>query len=124
MNIWIGRWLIAVAVVHTAFAIVVFKDVLLAVLQRGVFNSVGSDPMTAAVVWFVLFGIALFICGIAVHALERSAAPVPKSLAWSLLAMTLLGVVLMPSSGFWLAFPPAIALLLRRQHGQTAPARS
>ncbi len=114
MKHWIGRWIIGVSLLHTVFAIIVFKNVLLTVLQRGVFNTVGTDPRIGAVVWFVLFGIALFLCGIAVSALERCSASIPRSLGWSLLALTVLGVVLMPSSGFWLAFPPAIALILRK----------
>lgn len=117
MKHWIGRWLIGVSIIHTVFAIVVFGNVLLSVIQRGVFNTVGADPMVGAVVWFVLFGAVLFICGLAVSALERSMSGVlPKSLGWSLLGLSTLGVVLMPASGFWLAFPPAIAVLARKSN--------
>ena len=119
MKHWIGRWLIGVAIIHTLFAVVAFGKVLLSVVQRGVFNTVGTDPMVGAVVWFVLFGAVLFICGLAVSALERSSPnPLPKSLGWCLLALATLGVILMPASGFWLAFPPAIAVLARKS---TAP---
>ncbi|MDZ4814486.1 MAG: DUF6463 family protein [Pseudomonadota bacterium] len=114
MKHWIGSWIIGVSLLHTVFAMIVFKSVLLTVIQRGVFNAVGTDPKIGAVVWFVLFGNALFICGVAVLALERGSAAIPRSLGWSLLVLTILGVVLMPSSGFWLAFPPAIALVLRK----------
>lgn len=115
MKHWTGRWLIAVSLIHTAFAIAVFSNVLSSILERGVFNTVGEDPMTGAVVWFVLFGVALFICGLAVSALEQSSThPLPKSLGWSLLVLAALGVILMPASGFWLAIPPAVAILLRR----------
>lgn len=115
MKHWIGRWLIGISIIHTLFAAVIFGKVLLSVAQRGVFNTVGTDPMVGAVVWFVLFGAALFICGLAVSALERSSPnPLPKSLGWSLLALATLGVFLMPASGFWLAFPPAIAVLARK----------
>ena len=123
MRRWIGRWLIAVSVVHTLFAAVVFRSTLSSIIQRGVFNTVGEDPMLGAVVWFVLFGVALFICGLAVSALEQSTSnPLPLSLGWSLLALSVLGVVLMPASGFWLAFPPALAILLRRSRTQSAAA--
>lgn len=115
MKRWIGRWLMGVSIVHTLFALVVFGNVLSSVVQRGVFNTVGTDPMVGAVVWFVFFGAVLFICGLAVSELERpSAGPLPKSLGWSLLALATLGVVLMPASGLWLVFPPAIAVLARK----------
>ena len=120
MKHWIGRWLIGVSIIHTLFAVAVFGEVLSSVVQRGVLNTVGRDPMVAAVVWFVLFGVALFIYGLAVLALEGSSAPLPKSLGWSTLALATLGVVLMPASGFWLAFPPAIAILVRKSKPQLA----
>ena len=70
MKIWIGRWIMGVSIIHTLFAIVVFKSVLASIVSRGVFNAVGADPLTGAVVWFVLFGIVLFVCGMATSALE------------------------------------------------------
>ena len=114
MKQWIGPWLIGVSIIHTAFAIALFGDVILGVIRRGLFDSVGTDPMVGAVVWFVLFGALLFICGLALRELERAThGALPRSLGWSLLSLTILGVVLMPDSGFWLAFPPAIAILNR-----------
>ena len=122
MKHWIGRWLIGVSIIHTLFAVVVFHGVLASIVRRGVFNTVGNDPMVGAVVWFVLFGVALFIVGLAISSLERASLGVlPKSLGWSLLALALFGVLLMPASGFWLAFPPAIAVLLRKSGAALAP---
>jgi len=119
MKHWIGSWLIGVSIIHTLFAVVVFGKVLLSVVQRGVFNTVGTDPMVGAIVWFVLFGAALFICGLVVSTLERSSpSPLPKSLGWSLLALATLGAILMPASGFWLVFPPAIAVLAGKSNAQ------
>ena len=111
-KIWIGRWLLAVAALHTIFAGLFFGKVLLSVLQRGVFNSVGRDPMTAAAVWFLFFGAGLALLGMAIHALERSQNfASARSLGIASLLLTVLGVVLMPDSGFWLVFPPVIGLL-------------
>ena len=83
-------------------------------MQRGVFNTVGTDPSNGPsrgvvrAVWS-----SGFITGLAVSALERSSSGVlRKSLGWSMLALAMFGVVLMPASGFWLAFPPAIAVLV------------
>lgn len=115
MKPWIGRWLIAVSVVHTVFAVAVFGDVLASMARRGFFNSVGNDPLTGAVAWFGLFGALLFICGLAASALEKAlTAGPPRSIGWSLLALGTVGVTLMPASGFWLVFPPAIAILVRK----------
>ena len=115
MKHWNGPWLMGVAVIHTGFAIAMFGGVLRGVVARGVFDSVGADPMVGAVVWFVLFGVMVFVCGLAVAALDRATGgELPRPLGWSLLALASLGVVLMPASGFWLAFPPAIAILVRK----------
>lgn len=113
MKAWIGRWLVGVALVHTALSLVVFREVFASVLSRGVLATVSSDVATGLAAWCVLFGGALLLCGLAISALERAAsgAPLPKSLGWGLLTLALAGVILMPASGFWLAFPPALAVL-------------
>jgi len=119
---WIGRWLIGVSVGHTLLGVVVFNKQLISIAERGVFNSVLGDAMTALAAWFIFFGAALFICGLAVDAIEKSPSnPLPKSLGWSLLALTVVGVCLMPASGFWLAFPPAIAILARKSNSMISP---
>jgi Family of unknown function (DUF6463) len=119
MKKWIGRWLIGVSALHTFFAVAVFGEVLASIIKRGVFNTVGADPMTGAVVWFVLFGAMLFVCGLAVAELEKSlSGQLPKIIGWSLLTLATIGVVLMPKSGFWLVFPPAIAVLVKKANAK------
>ena len=72
--------------------------------------------MLNAGVWFLLFGAPLALFAIAVHAMERNGEILaPKTLAWGLILLGLLGVSLMPASGFWLVFPPALVLLLKPQ---------
>lgn len=110
---WKGLWLMAVAAVHTIFAVLAFQPQWHEIARRGVFDSVGSDPMLGAVVWFGLFGIVLALLGWAIVLLERGNATgfqAPQALGWGVLALTLAGIVLMPVSGFWLALPPALAL--------------
>lgn len=109
---WIGHWLMSVAAIHTLFALLVFQKPLLDIVQRGVFDTVGQDPMTAATVWFLLFGPPLALLALAITPLERNhEARTLRRLGWGLLALCVLGLVLMPASGFWLALPPAIALI-------------
>ena len=113
---WKGLWLVAVAAVHTVFAAIVFLPQWQDIVRRGVFDSVGSDPLRGAVAWFGLFGAALALLGWAIVLLERSPAPAPtalRPLGMGVLALTLLGLVLMPASGFWLALPAALALCRR-----------
>jgi len=61
----------------------------------------------------------LFTCGLAVAELERSSPnQLPKAVGWSLLALAIVGVALMPASGFWLVFPPAVAALMRKSNAK------
>ena len=120
MKLWKGRWLIVVSIIHTVVGMVLFPEVLLSIIRRGVFDTVGTDPMTGAVAWFFLFGIVLFISGLCIYELEKSLNGwVPKSIGWSLLVLVLLGVILMPVSGFWLALPTAIAILIGKPNAQS-----
>lgn len=122
MKAWIGRWLVGVALLHTALSLAVFHEVFASVLGRGVVDTVGNDAATGLAVWCVLFGGALLLCGLSISALERASpgAALPKPLGWGLLALALVGVALMPASGFWLAIPPALAVLVRK--GRACPA--
>ncbi|MDQ1830409.1 DUF6463 family protein [Massilia scottii] len=113
MKHWISRWLLGVAFLHTVFAFVVMGPIMLSMLDKGLFNSAKS--MTeGATTWFFLFGILLALFAIPVYALEKAGVALPKSIGWGLIGMAALGVVLMPDSGFWLVFPPAIAILMRK----------
>jgi hypothetical protein len=115
MKRWIGWWIIAVSFIHTLFAFVVFGDVLRSLAARGLFDAVGNDARAGVAAWFVLFGALLFVCGITIAALERASSDLlPKRIGWSLLFLAVLGVTLMPASGFWLAFPPALAIIAGR----------
>ena len=113
--VWTGRWLLAVALLHTVAAFVLFGEPLLEIARHGLFNSIGRDPLKAAAIWFLLFGAAIALCAMGLSALEEHGdTKTLRSIGLGMLLLTLLGVVLMPVSGFWLAFPPAIALLIKR----------
>jgi hypothetical protein len=110
---WIGRWLMAVSVIHCAFGVFVFRQHLLQIAQTGWLGGVGRDAMLSAATWFMLFSAPLMLAGLAIHTLERQGAGLPRALAWWLLGTAAIGVALMPASGFYLVLPPAIAILLR-----------
>jgi len=51
--------------------------------------------------------------GLLIDAMEARHLPVPRSAAFLLLLTLIVMVAVMPATGAWLLFPPAIALLLR-----------
>jgi hypothetical protein len=105
-----GRWLLGVSAVHTVFALVVFRATLASIVHAGFADTIGDDPMRGAVAWFVLFGGALALAGLAVDALEARGAPL-RPVGIATLALVVLGVVWMPVSGLWLALPAVVRML-------------
>lgn len=114
MRDWIGRWLMGVAFLHTVLAVLVFRNVFGAFARQGVVGAVGADAKANLGVWFLSFGIVLWLCALALSALERAAVPVPKAIGWGLLVLGVAGAALVPVSGFWLLLPPALALVTRK----------
>lgn len=119
MTRWMGRWLMGVACIHLGVAIVAYHKTIRLVWERGVFNTVVADPIIGAVVWSLLFGCVAFAGGMAVDALERGGVVVPASLGWFLFTLALIGILLVPLSGFWLLFPVAITIVMRSSHHRT-----
>ena len=111
MKEWKGKWIVAVSVLHTAAAAAFFGKTHLNMISTGVWGAGDRGPMNAAAAWFLLFGLLALATGMAVSAAERSGQALPKGLGAALLALAIAGVVLMPVSGFWLLFPPAVAML-------------
>jgi hypothetical protein len=120
MTRWMGRWLMGVAVIHVVIAVLVHNKPILLVWERGTFNTVAGDPVIGAIVWSLLFGCVAFVGGLAVDTLERESVPLPKARGWCLLALAIVGAILVPASGFWLLFPVALTILMRRSGGQLA----
>lgn len=109
---WRGTALMVIAAIHTLVGLVEFQPVVVTLLDQGLFNTVGHDPLRGAVAWFLLFGVLLFVTGAAVREVEkREPGCRCPWVGISLLALVALGVTLMPASGFWLAIPPAVSLL-------------
>lgn len=115
MKNWQGNWIIVVSVIHTLFAVVVFSADYRTLYDNGTFNSLSTDR-SAAAVWFFLFGQVLFIVGLLIKYFEKhNNQLIPLSVLLNLLLLTLVGITIMPDSGFWLMFPPVISLIVKYQ---------
>ncbi len=113
MKRWIGRWIIGTSTLHTIFALVVYSEIWFKIINNGVFNTVKDDSEIGAPVLFLLWGLLFYVFGFMIDALEkRGITPLPKSLGWGLLLNAIIAVVLIPISGFWLLFPPAIGVII------------
>lgn len=110
MKNWKGIWIIVVALLHTLFGISSFTKELQEIGQQGFINGINNIEQSLAA-WFLLFGCLLFVIGLLVLCIEKHGQAVPKATAIVLLVINCLGVTLMPASGFWLLFPPLLAML-------------
>ncbi len=107
---WIGYWLLAIAVLHTIYAGIFFGPTYADIVHRGIINTVGHDLKTAAAVWFAIFGVMMAMLAAAITPMERSGQHQGlRNVGLGLLLLCVVGVVLMPASGFWLGFPAALA---------------
>ena len=115
MKKWIGNWIIGTSVIHTLFAILMFQDTWLQILNNGIFNTVGQDSQIGAVVFFFLWGLLYFVLGFTVQYLENNKIILPQILGFGLLINAIVSVILIPESGYWLMFPPAVAIIMSKK---------
>lgn len=109
---WIGRWIVAVALLHGIGAFFLYAEPLREMASAGLIATADDYSLRATAYWFFAFAPVLGVAGLLVDAMETRRIPVPFSAAL-LLLLTLIGMLaVMPASGAWLLVPPVIALLL------------
>ena len=113
---WIGKWLFAVGVIHSLFGIFFMHTTLAVLWSEGLVNTVNGQPPREAVFWFLCTGILLLVVGVLINLVERERRAIPRFVVWSFVALTIVGVVVMPISGIWLLIPPAAGMVVRRRH--------
>lgn len=112
----IGIILMAIAVLHEVVGIFFYGSTLVEIINAGFFNTINPPYWQRdAAFWFLMFGVMLFLYGWAVDWSLRELNYVPTFLSWGLLLICIIGVMMMPASGFWLAIPVAIIMLQYRK---------
>jgi CHASE2 domain-containing sensor protein len=115
MKAWISKWLIFVSAGHTVVGVILFSNIYMEMISRGLVGSVTSEK-TAAAAWFLLFGFLLFITSLLISVIEKhDTLEIPNSIGISLFTLTTIGVILMPASGFWLVYPAVIAIVFKNR---------
>lgn len=113
MKAWIGKAIIAVGIIHTLFGLIGFRKTLSTLVQEGLFNTVNGQAQREFVFWFIALGIFAILLGLVVDSCEKNALPLPSYFSWAFLFTVALIVFIMPISGGWLMFIPAIGAILR-----------
>lgn len=110
---WIGRWVVAVALLHALGAVFLYAAPLREMAGAGLIATADDYSLRATAYWFFAFAPVLAVLGLLIDAMEARRTPVPFSAALLLLLTLIAMVAVMPANGAWLLFPPVIALLLR-----------
>jgi hypothetical protein len=117
-----GPLLMATGALDLLYVLVFHARQVAAIAQGGFFNAV--DPNAAfstfdreTAFWHLMFGAMALILGGLVHWAQDRTGTLPSFLGWSLLALGLAGVVLMPFSGFWMILPLAVLMVVVARRG-------
>ncbi len=120
-----GPLLMVTGVLDLLYVFVFHSRQLAAIAQDGFFNAVELDPTQferETAFWHVTFGTTVLILGGLVHWAQARTGTLPAFLGWSLLALGLFGVILMPISGFWAVLPQAVLMLVVARRRATVEA--
>ncbi len=98
-----GLFLIAIEIIHTLFAIIVFWPFVKGMVIDGLTNAVTDEPESRfAVHWFLLSGYFWIATGILCHwIIRKTDTPLPIFFGVLLLIFGLLAVGFQPLSGTW-----------------------
>jgi len=120
----IGYVLMAIAVLHEVVGLIAYSPVLLEILQAGFFNTINPPYWERdAAFWFLMFGAVLFLLGWVAQWSLDTARYIPPFIGWGILLVCIVGVTMMPASGFWLAIPVAF-IMVRSGQQQFSDAQS
>ena len=98
--------------IHILFAVARGWDVYREIFSGKLINAIGTDLQRAFTFWFLMTGILLIVLGETLqYYLKREQRPAPQFLGYALLAISLIGCILIPLSGFWLFIPQAFIII-------------
>ena len=111
-----GILLIATAILHILIAILVGKDIFMEMFRAGVINSVGDNMTRSTAFWFIVLGFPCFFLGHSLHYYNKmTQKPAPLFLGYYLLFFGIIGVLFMPTSGFWLFIPQGLIIIIAQR---------
>ena len=104
-------------VLHVVTGIVAFSNPFKAMLAAGLVDSV-REPVDQLAFWFTFVGLMMGLTGYLMDWVVRQKGMVlPGAFGYVLTGLCLVGVVLIPTSGFWLVLLQGIYLIsYSRQH--------
>ena len=104
-----GYLLIITGSLHTLFGLVSGYPWLGEMVRDGVIGAADASTERQYLVWFLTSGVGLILMGVLALGYREA---LSGGFGWGLLALSLVGVILLPTSGFWLLIPQALFVLV------------
>ncbi|OJJ15359.1 hypothetical protein BKI52_38750 [marine bacterium AO1-C] len=115
----IGVVVIIIGVLHSLLGFVKHSGVFGGMLSNGLLNT-GNTIERNLAFWFTFAGITFMLLGYLIKYIESQKLAVPITFGWLLLGAAVVGVVILPISGFWALFLPAILIIYQAKSGSLA----
>jgi len=111
-----GYLLLIISIIHILVGVWLFAGPLADIIRNGGFNAVAPNPFAPYfdredAFWFMMISPLLFTLGQLCCWAQAQKIILPAFLGWNLLAISTVGVVLEPISGFWLLMLPAFLIV-------------
>jgi hypothetical protein len=100
------------SVIHVLVGIWLYAEPLKNIAQSGFFNAVDPFCDRNTAFWFLMVVPLLFAIGQLCCWAQIQGITLPIFLGWCLLVTSLVGIVLIPISGFWLLIPPSVLIII------------
>lgn len=120
-----GLLLIGIGVIHTAFGVFQGSRMFSRLAQATFPTDAGRQLVTGLarqyVFWFLFGGFMMLLLGHLLMWSEHRGRRVPSFVGWELIALSLVGVALMPASGFWLVLALGIYIIVLARRARSIP---
>ena len=107
----LGKYIIATGILHTIVGVIGYWKPLWTIIQSGVFNAVEPHFDRTTAFWFLIAGGLMIMLGQIVDWALATTGKLPRSLGLGMIITAIVGIVIMPISGFWLILIEGIIAL-------------
>lgn len=111
-----GLTMLLTGVLHVTTGLIAFGPLFGAMLASGLINSAREPAEHRLAFWFTFVGLLMGLTGYLMDwVVRRKGMVLPRGFGYLLTGLCLVGVVLIPASGFWLVLLQGIYLIIYRR---------
>ena len=114
MKLYAGVLTMILGAMHLLTGVVFYMDPLLEIGRNGLIAAVPDFGDLSTAFWFMMFGVLLVWVGMLARQYGAYSAELPTGFGWQMVVLGLVGGLMMPISGFWLAIPIGLLAIFGR----------